>query len=40
MDLPGTAMVKNPPAHAGVAGEAGSVPGSGRFPGAGNGHLL
>ena len=30
-------MVKNPPAN---AGDVGSVPGSGRSPGEGNGHLL
>ena len=30
-------MVKNPPAN---AGDAGSIPGSGRFPGVGNGNLL
>ena len=40
MDLTGCAVVKNPPVHAGVAREAGSIPGSGRFPGAGNGNLL
>ena len=28
-------MVKNPPAN---AGDAGSIPGSGRFPGGGNGN--
>ena len=28
-------MVKNPPANAGDAGDAGSIPGSGRFPGEG-----
>ena len=30
-------MVKNPPAN---AGDTGSIPGSGRFPGEGNGNLL
>ena len=30
-------MIKNPPAN---AGDAGSVPGSGRFPGGGNGNPL
>ena len=30
-------MVKNPPA---TAGDVGSLPGSGRFPGGGNGNLL
>ena len=33
-------MVKNPPANAGDSGDVGSVPGSGRFPGGGNGNLL
>ena len=33
-------MVKNLPANAGVAGEAGSIPGSGRSPGEGNGNPL
>ena len=33
-------MVKNPPASAGDAGDLGSVPGSGRSPGEGNGNLL
>ena len=33
-------MVKNPPASAGDAGDLGSIPGSGRFPGEGNGNLL
>ena len=33
-------MVKNPPASAGDAGYLGSVPGSGRSPGEGNGNLL
>ena len=33
-------MVKNLPANAGEIGEAGSVPGSGRSPGGGHGHLL
>ena len=31
-------MVKNPPANAGDAGEEGSIPGSGRSPGEGNGN--
>ena len=31
-------MVKNPPAIAGDTGDAGSIPGSGRSPGEGNGH--
>ena len=33
-------MVKNPPANAGDAGERGSIPGSGRSPGEGNGKSL
>ena len=33
-------MVKNPPAKAGDAGDLGSIPGSGRSPGEGNGNPL
>ena len=33
-------MVKNLPANVGDAGDAGSIPGSGRSSGEGNGHLL
>ena len=33
-------MVKNPPASAGDAGDVGSIPGSGRSPGEGNGNPL
>ena len=33
-------MVKNPPANAGRAEDVGSVPGSGRCPGVGNGNPL
>ena len=33
-------MVKNPPANAGDTGDAGSIPGSGRFFGEGNGNPL
>ena len=33
-------MVKNPTASAGDPGDSGSLPGSGRFPGVGNGNLL
>ena len=33
-------VVKNPPANAGATGEAGSVPGLGRFPGGGHGNPL
>ena len=35
--FPGSTVVKNPPAN---AGDAGSIPGSGRFPGVGNGNPL
>ena len=35
--FPGSSVVKNPPAS---AEDAGSIPGSGRSPGAGNGNLL
>ena len=34
------AVVKNLPARAGDAGDVGSIPGSGRFPGGGNGNPL
>ena len=37
MGLPSSSWVKNPPAN---AGDPGSIPGSGRFPGEGNGNLL
>jgi len=37
MGFPGGSAVKNLPAN---AGDAGSVPGLGRFPGEGNGNLL
>ena len=33
-------MVKNPPANAGDIRDKGSIPGSGRSPGGGNGNLL
>ena len=33
-------MVKNPPANAEARGDAGSIPGSGRSPGGGNGNPL
>ena len=39
-DFPGEAVVKNLPANAGDAGEEGSIPGSGRSPGRGNGNPL
>ena len=35
--FPGGSVGKNPPAN---AGDAGLIPGSGRFPGEGNGHPL
>ena len=38
--FPGGSVVKNLPAHVGGAGDAGSIPGSGRSPGEGNGYLL
>ena len=37
MDFPGGSVVKNPPAN---SGDVGSVPGSGRSPGEGNGYPL
>ena len=37
LDFPGGPVVKNPP---GNAGDAGSIPGSGRSPGEGNGNPL
>ena len=36
----GGSVVKNPPAKAGDAGDAGSIPGLGRSPGGGNGNPL
>ena len=39
-DFPGGAVVKNPPANAGGARDASSIPGSGRSPGEGNGNPL
>ena len=33
-------MVKNPSANAGISRDAGSIPGSGRFPGRGSGNQL
>ena len=35
LDFPGGAVVKNPPAN---TGDAGSIPGSGRYPGEANGN--
>ena len=40
MGFPGGAVVKNPPASAENAGDVGLIPGSGRFPGVGNGNPL
>ena len=40
MSLPGGSVVKNPPANAGDTEDAGSIPGSGRSPGGGNGNPL
>ena len=40
MGFPGVSVVKNPLANAGDAGDAGSIPGLGRFPGGGHGDLL
>ena len=38
--MPDGAVVKNPPANVGDAGDSGLIPGSGRSPGGGNGDLL
>ena len=38
MGLPGGSVVTNLPAKAGDAGDTGSIPGWGRFPGEGNGN--
>ena len=38
MGFPGGAVVKNPPAYAGDSRDMGSIPGSGRSPGVGNGN--
>ena len=40
MGFPGGTVVKNQPANAGDARDTGSIPGSGRSPGAGNGNSL
>ena len=40
MGLPGGAVVKNLPANTGDARDTGSIPGSGRSPGVGNGNPL
>ena len=39
-NMPGDTVVKNPPANAGDARDAGSIPGLRRFPGGGNGNPL
>ena len=39
-DFPGGTVVKNLPVNAGDAGDMGSIPGSGRFPGERNGNPL
>ena len=39
-DFPGGPVVENPPATAGNTGDVGSIPGSGRSPGEGNGNPL
>ena len=39
-DFPGGIVVKNLPINAGDAGDMGSIPGLGRFPGERNGNLL
>ena len=38
MGFPGDSVVKNPPANAGDTSVEGSIPGSGRSPGGGNGN--
>ena len=40
MSFPSGTVVKNPPANAGGARDAGPTPGSGEAPGEGNGNLL
>ena len=40
MGFPGGTVVKNPPASGGDTGDMGLIPGSGRFPGGGNGYPL
>ena len=40
MSFPGGSVVKNPPANAGDARDAGSISGSGRSPGGGHGNPL
>ena len=38
LDFPDGSVVKNPPTNAGDIGDAGSIPGSERSPGEGNGN--
>ena len=38
--VPGGSVVKNPPANSEADGDTGSIPGSGRSPGGGNGNPL
>ena len=40
LGFPGEAVIKNLPANAGDTGDAGLIPGLGRFPGEGNGNPL
>ena len=40
MGFPGVSVLKNPPTSAGATRDVGLIPGSGRFPGVGNGSLL
>ena len=40
LGFPGGSVVKNPPANVGDAGDMGSIPGSERSPGGGNGNSL
>ena len=40
MGFPGSSVVKNLPASAGYTRDAGTIPGSGRAPGEGNGYPL
>ena len=40
LGFPGDTLVKNLPANAGDPGDTGSIPGSGRSPGEGNGNLF
>ena len=40
LSIIGGVVVKKPPTNAGDTGDAGSIPGSGRFPGGGNSNPL